>query len=622
MVMTRTIKILLSLLLLFTLHRIQAWSHLASQFGDKTGAWWQEVLTGLFSDLWIATILSLPFWLFEFFPPKSKKSLPKILAGSWIILWGLLTAGHQIYVEFFKFQIIPFHLSYLIDQSFISANGSSMFNPSAAVISASAVGLAYWTQSAKKYKRARKLYMIFGSVLLVSVIAHALNIRWRINWFIIEPLQTNYVEALYMNLWKKPHLKGLGDEEKKLFSEITGQDGPVFVRPTTENNPLLSAIKAEVSKRLLTKKPVILGIILAESLREADSGPRPSDGVSLTPAIDRLQERGIKFTNLYSSGPVTRGGQEAAWCSTPSATDTSLMRSFPDASVKCIPALARDRKDVKAMWLHGGDRRFDSQLVFWTHQGVSRFVTKDDFSSGTPSTGWGISDLALFDRSANLILETSKEPDVKIILPMILTVTNHIPWAVPDDATLDSKNFIAAHSSHKTIKYFDESLDLFVSSLKEKQLWDQSIFVIVGDHGNLEPSWRNPYGNDPNRFQRLLSHVTMTLTGGMIEKLRDDGKLPPRVDDYTAQTQIAPFIAEMAGLGGEGKLLDRPLFEKSPWPVASDLNQYLFLPATGENLPKEKVLGGQVPQDNAPSWAAATRYRGWLEFLYNGEKKK
>jgi hypothetical protein len=620
MKMTRTIKILISLLLLFILHRVQAWSHLSGQYADKSGVWWQEGLTGLLSDIWMASLLALPFWIFEFFPKTFSKTVQKFTTVTWLMLWGILTAGHQIYVEFFKFQIIPFHLTYLIDQSFISANGSSLFNPSAVVIGASAAGMAYWALSSKKYKQRRKLLILFVGVMLGSVVAHAINIRLRVNWFVIEPLQTNYIEALYMNLWKKPHLKGVTTDEIRLFTERTGQESLLFVKPAAPVNPFVSAIRDQVSKSLATSKAVVVGIILAESLREADTGPRPSDGESLTPAIDRLQERGVKFANVYSSGPVTRGGQEAAWCSTPSATDTSLMRSFPDASIKCLPAIVRDQKEIKSIWMHGGDRRFDSQLMFWTHQGVSQFLTQDDFPPKTPSTGWGISDLALLEKSAATLSDIAGQPGVKVVLPMILTVTNHIPWAIPSDATLDSKNFIASHDSHKTIRYFDESLDLFVSILKEKQIWERSIFIIAGDHGNLEPSWRNPYGTDPNRFQRLLSHVSLTLTGGIIERLRDEGKIPPRVDEFTAQTQIAPFIAQIAGINTDGQVLDRPLFEGSPWPVASDLNQYLFLPASGENLAKEKVLGGETPEDKTSEWVAATRYRGWLEFLYKGKK--
>ncbi len=619
--MIRTVKILISLLLVFFLHRIEAWSFVSEQYGPKAGPWWQEGITGFLSDLWMATLLSLPFWIFEYFPQKPVRHAQKFIATIWIILWGVLTAAHQNYVEFFKFQIIPFHLTYMGDNSFLSANGSSLFHPSSAVIFALAAGLAYWTWSAKSYKKKkRNVSMLMAATLLVAVSAHAANIRWRVNWFIIEPLQTNYLEALYTNWRKKPQIKRLSQEEIKVFSQVTAQNSLLYASHGGENNSFTDVIRQEVARRAKPGKPAIIGVILVESLREADTGPRSSDQTSLTPAIDSLQEQGVKFTNLYSSGPVTRGGQESVWCSTPSATDTSLMRSFPDAKVKCLPALVRSRPEFKALWLHGGDSRFDSQLLFWTHQGVSRFLTKSDFPEGTPSTGWGVSDLALFDRSAAILQESSKEPGIKLLLPMILTVSNHVPWTVPSDATLDTKNFIAAHDSHRTVKYLDESLDLFVGNLKEKNLWEQSVLIVVGDHGNLEPSWKNPYGSDTNRYQRLLSHVSMTLTGGIIEDLRDRGALAPAVSNFTAQSQIAPFLAEISGISADPAFFDRPIFETSPWPISSDLNQYLFLPTKGQSLAKEKVLSGLIPEDNTPDWIAATRYRGWLEFLYQGSQ--
>lgn len=616
--MIRTVKILISLLLLFFLHRIEAWSFLSVQYGQNSGPWWQEAITGLLSDFWIATLLSLPFWAFEYFPQKSIRTVQKITGTIWISIWGILTAAHQIYVEFFKYQIIPFHLTYLVDQSFVSANGSSLFSPSASVILGAAAGLSFWTWSAKYYKKKkRKISFLLATLVISAIIAHSTNIHTRVNWFIIEPLQNNYLEALYSNWRKKPQIKRLSDEEMKFFAKATGQNSLLYAAEGPGTNPFTEVIRQEVVRRMTPGKPVIVGVILVESLREADTGPRTSDQMSLTPALDLLQARGVKFTNLYSSGPVTRGGQESVWCSTPSATDTSLMRSFPDAKVQCLPALVRDRQDAKTLWLHGGDSRFDSQLMFWTNQGVSRLLTKADFPQGTPSTGWGVSDLALFDRSAAIIQEASSEPGVKILLPMILTVSNHIPWTVPSDATLDTKNFIAAHDSHRTVKYFDESLDLFVGSLKDKKIWDRSVFIIVGDHGNLEPSWRNPYGNDANRYQRLLSHVSMTLTGGIIEDLKANGKLTPSISSFTAQSQIAPFLAKVAGISSNSGFFDKPIFEPSPWPVAADLNQYLFLPTLGENLAKEKVLSGLIPEEKTNEWVAATRYRSWLEFLYS-----
>lgn len=618
--MIRTVKILISLLFLFLVHRLLSWPFLAERYGSRSGSLWQELLTGILSDFWIAMVLTLPFLVFEFFPEKkSTRSLQKVLAIIWIFMWGAFTAAHQTYVEFFKFQIIPFHLSYLVDKSFVAANSDSLFQASSLIVLATGASLAFWSMKAVAYRRRRRVAALATMLLVAAVMAHVLNIRWRVNWFVIEPLQTNYLEALYSNLRKKPSIRPISDSEKDLFVKITGQASFLVPEPGHSSSEL-AEVRAEVDKRVKQSKTVMVALLIAESLRDADTGPRPTDNLSLTPTLDALKQKGVHFANFFSSGPVTRGGQESSWCGTPSATDTSIMRSFPDVNIKCIPTLTRERKDTRSLWLHGGDQRFDSQLAFWTHQGVNRFLTESDFPEETPKTGWGVSDLALFDESAKVLTEASRSKDVKLILPMILSVSNHIPWAVPSDASLTTKNLVVAHPSHRTIKYFDESLDLFIGELKQRGLWENSILIIVGDHGNTETLWRPSYTDDPMKWERMLSHVSMTMTGGVIESLRAEGRLPAVVSQFTGQSQIAPFIAHVAGLSTNYKFMDRPLFEESPWPVFSDLNQYLFLPKTGTKVPKENVLEGIIPSSNSPEWLASTRYRAWLEFLYSSKK--
>lgn len=623
--MIRTLKILISLFLIFALHRYHAWVFLSEQYGARHISIWREILTGLFSDAWVAGILTLPLWVFEYFSAKRLRFWQKLCGAAILLTFGILTAGHQSYVEFFKFQIIPFHLSYLVDTAFVSSNGSSIFNASSASIFFAVAWLAYWSWTAKTLKNKTEISKRLMAVLLILTIGHALNIRWRVNWYVIEPLQANYLESLYSNLGKKPHVKIVTSDEQRLFADKTGQPDLLWMnKPLGQQNPAFSAIKSQIRQLRSQGKPIILGLIVAESLRASDVGPRTKDGATLTSSLDQLQELGTRFTNVYSTGPVTRGGQEAVWCGTPSATDTSLMRSFPNTEINCLPKIFQGRRDIKTLWAHGGDERFDSQLNFWTHQGVSRFLTKSDFPENAPATSWGISDLALFDRSASVLEEVSKTAGVDTVLAMILTVTNHIPWALPDDASIETKSFVAPHPAHRTIRYFDESLYLFISNLKEKGLWDRSVFIITGDHGNLELPWKELYHADQSKWERLLSHVSVTLTGGVIERLRAAGRLPAEVPDLTSQSQIASFLQGLASKDNEKredlKSFDAPLFQKSPWVVSSDLNQYLFIPSESLKLPKEDVLSGKVPQAELTSWLAAVRYRGWLQYLYSSKK--
>lgn len=623
--MTRTLKLFLSLIAIFLLHRYYAWQPLSQQFTGRSVSIWREILVGLMSDVWVAGLLSLPFWTFEYFPTSKINRLQRRLTILLILIIGALTAGHQSYVEFFKFQIIPFHLTYLLDTSFLKSNSSSVLDPAPTIIMIAALSLAYWSRKATRIVSKTPLTILLTAAVLLMIISHTLNIRWRINWYIVEPLQTNYMESLFANYTKKPQITALSQSEKHSFQKLTGHQSWLWIDPKKQSmrHPELAELRTAVVNSAHSNKPVILGIILSESLRSSDVGPRPQDEKSLTPSLDRLQASGVKFTNVYSSGPVTRGGQEAAWCGTPSATDTSLMRSYPDVNIQCLPKVFRQESDVVSLWAHGGDERFDSQLMFWTHQGVSRFLTKSDFPENSSATSWGISDLALFEKTAQNLYELSSTGKARLILPMILTVTNHIPWAIPDDASIETKNFLPKHPAHRTVRYFDESLGLFVASLKEKGLWDHAVFVVAGDHGHLEQPWREDYLNDPWKWERFLSHISVTLTGGIVERLRRDDKLPAIVNQFSSQTQIASLIHYLATTNNDWrnteKLWDTPLFAVSPWIVSSDLNQYLFLPSEGIRLDKEDVLAARIPESEATSWLASFRYRGWLEFLYSAK---
>ena len=72
----------------------------------------------------------------------------------------------------------------------------------------------------------------------------------------------------------------------KAFSEATGQKNLLLASDNRDINPIVELIRQEVSRRIAPGKPVIIGVILVESLCEADTGPRPSEQMTLTPALD------------------------------------------------------------------------------------------------------------------------------------------------------------------------------------------------------------------------------------------------------------------------------------------------------------------------------------------------
>src|SRR5690606_31647020 len=107
--------------------------------------------------------------------------------------------AHQGYVEFFKFQLEPFHLRYVTDWQFVTSNSGSFWELSNFLllgISALTIWALFFNStwpSGLKFAA-----WSFGGVVALSLFAHNRNIRYRVQWFIPENLQTNVLETLYL----------------------------------------------------------------------------------------------------------------------------------------------------------------------------------------------------------------------------------------------------------------------------------------------------------------------------------------------------------------------------------------------------------------------------------------
>ena len=199
---------------------------------------------------------------------------------------------------------------------------------------------------------------------------------------------------------------------------------------------------------------------------------------------------------------------------------------------------------------------------------------------------------------------------------MILSVTNHIPWDLPRDAPESLKSLAAIHPSHKTTAYFDFALGEFVAALKAKNVWRDTLLIISGDHGNFEPPRNTSYAATlADRFEMLASHINLVVSGGVAEEIKSEYDISGEIDQPVSQTQIAPFLAAVSSYETKD-FLDVPLFNESPWPIASDLNQYLYLPASHLKIPKEDVLAGNLDHPAPEALLAVTRYRGFLQLLF------
>ncbi len=610
--------LLLGSLFLFLIHRLITFAPLLGEEVRFTGESLRFFLVGAASDAWVSLLLSLVALPLCYFKRREGKgpSFPVIFLG----ILAMLLLVHVSYVDFFKMPLIPQHIKYLWDFDFLRANYASSLSlaPLLEVI-LSGIGLFCLYYFARQRPVQTRSLILLGLCLGA---AHPFNIRYKVNWFVPASLHFNLFENLaYKMLLPKAQANSSAELEELKHIYLGSQSAKeslyeVEVKSYEESaTPMLArAFRDELALFKARGEKTLAIVLLVESLRAIDiAGLRLKEPKirGLTPNLDQLSQDGISFSNAWSSGTVTRSGQEAVLCGFQSSLRHNMMRDRLDIKRSCLS----DKKEgAQFFWLHGGEGRFDNQKSFWQRHGITKLMDNHDFAAEDARTGWGVSDLTFLKRVAFDLNELEKNGERgQSYLGLALTVTNHIPWHLPQDTPPEVKDFAYAniHPSEKTLRLTDFAIGQFVADLKRNSLWDNTLLIITGDHGILAPSVIAPEETFSKPEQ--LAHIPLIITGGIGAKVLEKSGLPRlRVEETISQIDIAPFLAYIHGFrdfSSQGELLFGP---KRKRPIVADLGASIYFPGLALEVGEEELLSGNKLPVAANERQAVLYYRGFL----------
>lgn len=278
-------------------------------------------------------------------------------------------------------------------------------------------------------------------------------------------------------------------------------------------------------------------VILMESFAGHSVGALGSDA-KITPYFDELAKQGLLFDHFFSAGTHTHQGMFATMACFPNLPGFEYLMRTPEGSHKLsgLPQLLSTGRNFNDVYVYNGNFAWDNQSGFFSNQGMTNFVGREDFVDPVFSDPtWGVSDQDMFDRGAQ---ELKSRAGGKPFYALLQSLSNHTPYALPENLPVERVTGHGTLDEHLTaMRYSDWALGQFFEKVRKEPYYKETLFVIVGDHG---------FGNNRQLTEMDLGrfNVPLLLIGPGIQE-----KFGKRSSIVGTQMDVVPTI--MGRLGGE-----------------------------------------------------------------------
>jgi phosphoglycerol transferase MdoB-like AlkP superfamily enzyme len=277
-------------------------------------------------------------------------------------------------------------------------------------------------------------------------------------------------------------------------------DGHITNMPKNEVDQLLSDFnnypKEHSNFILKNKRPNVVFIIL-ESWTSTVS-EKLSGKPGATPNFDEISEDGVLFSNIYATGSTSEIGNASIFSGYPALPEISI--SMQPFKHRKLPTLNKDLAPFgyTSGYIFSGDLKYGNIQGYFMDHGFDHIADEDDFPSHLEKGKLNYYDEDLY----KLFLERinkSKEP----FMQCAFTGSTHSPYDFPKNNM--TKNWEGKESNFmNSIYYADECLKDFLENCKKEEWYENTLFVIVADHGHASPYVTNPNSSEFFRVPLLL----------------------------------------------------------------------------------------------------------------------
>ena len=267
--------------------------------------------------------------------------------------------------------------------------------------------------------------------------------------------------------------------------------------------------------------------ILTEGLSREFSGYN-SKLPSATPFLDSLADQSLCWLNCMSSSQRTIGILPTMFGSLPFGK-RGFMQSSNCPRFHSLVGILKDN-GYQPSFFYGGWLCFDDMCYFLNDLGIENYLPDHSTYPKEIQNTWGLFDETLFTEGLNQVKTSHLSPRLDIYL----TLTTHDPFDYPNKEQYTAKYIEKLEKYHQKDEvqpsqyeqyasyfYYDDCLRQFFKEYQQLPEYENTIFVITGDHCFNAQSeeldkyhvpfivW-SPMLKEAHRFPALVAHRDVT----------------------------------------------------------------------------------------------------------------
>lgn len=278
------------------------------------------------------------------------------------------------------------------------------------------------------------------------------------------------------------------------------------------------------------------------------------EGQQVTPVLDSLMsEDCYNFPNHYYQvgGGNTCDAEFTVLNSLYAPEDDAAYIKYEKNSYRGLPYILKEHGYSGAYAYHGYKGDFWNRENAYPYQGFDSFDSMKDYTIDE-SFNLGLSDRSFFAQTVEK-MKTLRQP----YFAFLITLSSHYPYTVPDEfktLVLNEKDEGTMIGDYlQSIRYFDTCLGEFLDELKSAGMYDNSVFVIYGDHYGIQSTDYSCYARMSELlgcgyYEEYIFKVPFLISIPGCGKCVTVGKVNGHAD-------VLPTLLYLMGIGNDGSAM-------------------------------------------------------------------